>query len=161
MAHHHSPSSGLDPSLVAALRQVVDQALADRASLRKNGHTTTEWLKQAVSIDKSTLQVIAAIVAAIWFFGGEWRDYQRTVADVQGVSARESTIIAQHADIQNKLTDAISMIEEQRMVNAAVERALAQMDSRIEAMPTRGEWQVLVRQQLVPLRERVDRMTPR
>lgn len=158
---HHSSGSGLDPSLVAALRQVVDQALADRSSLRKNGHTNREWLKQAITVDKSTLQIIAALVTAIWFFGGEWRDYQRTVAEVRSVISRESTIVAQHADLQKKMVDALALMEEQRMVNVAVERALAQMESRIETVPTRGEWQTMIRQQLVPLRERLDRVTPR
>lgn len=159
MAHH--THGGLDPSLVAALRQVVDDALAERASLKKNGHTNTQWLRQAVSIDKSTLQIILAIIGAIWWVGGEWQVYRRGQADQQSVMERQGTMATTQAEIERKLDEALALVNEQRMINAGVESSLSHINDRMNAMPTRNEWQALVRQQIVPLRERLDRVAPR
>lgn len=137
-------------ALQHAIAAEVARELHKHHSIRGGSQTTGELLKHLLGIDRQTLQILGAIVAAIWWFAGEWATLQRSHEDVRAVMSTQQ-------QIERKLDDALGLVNEQRMINTAVERNIADIEAQIAAMPTRGEWQALIRQQLVPLRERMER----
>lgn len=143
-----------EQSMQRSVDEAVCRAFKHHHSLGKNGDTLGGWLKKAVSIDKQTLQILAAIGAFIFWFGGEAKEYRDLQNDVNGVIERQT-------DIERKLDDALALVNEQRMINAAVERNIADIELRLDAVPTRGEWQSMIRQQLMPMRDRIERLERR
>lgn len=157
----------LAPIVAAEVDRVVNHVMADRASLKKNGHTWPQWFGKVLTVDRLIL-VAVAVFSFVFNFGGQISDARRelktaaqqatTASQVAAVAASKSEDAAQKSQdataemlkMRTELTDVIAAMKKQQAVSDG-------LNERISLNVSRNEFRAALTQQVLPRLERIEK----
>lgn len=151
-----------EEELLKKFRSMVHQELNDREglrALRKNGDTWPEWLMKHL-----TIQNIAIAVLLIYQLGGRVVRYDDAVETAR-IAAETARVAATAVQKQEQLSS--EFLGDLNRLDGLLERHSAQLKAQedtnrllseqVRLNVTRGEFQRVVQQQLVPRLERIEK----
>jgi hypothetical protein len=142
---------------------VVKHVLEDQSSLKKNGHTWAEWLGKVVTPERVML-----LGLTLFSLGGRLSDAQRELAvatkqasdaiDTAAAASKQAMVAAQQvAATTQTLSEVRKDIDAITKALKSAEASRVEMGGRVQLAVTRGEFQRVVNQQLIPRLERIER----
>lgn len=146
----------------ALIKSIVQDAIRDERSFRRNGHTWAQWFEKIV-----TPQNVLLAIIVVFQFGGK---VQRFDTDLSTQQERTRVMQAQHEEINRQIADIILLMKKS---DAALSETRAQLDElrrsanqRAAAMTVlsdqvhqavkRNEFNAAVNQTIVPKLERIE-----
>jgi hypothetical protein len=153
------PEESMADVVRGVVRDVVRYELNDRTSLRKNGHTTKQYLSKVITPERVLLLAMTAFTAS-YALGGEVRDIKAGIADTRTTKAAVEKLREQQLDMQEQIESTARLLAEQQQALNVLTGRVGGVDERLKLSVTRGEFQSAIQQQIVPRLTRIERSMP-
>jgi hypothetical protein len=153
---------------ITEIGEIFAHTLADRSSLKKNGHTWREWVVKVFTPERLVL-IFVAIISMAYSFGGDIRAARTQLttaaakADVASTkaelaAAKSEAAAVTNVELQQQLQGVIHTLQEQKAQQATFN---AQINDRVALAVTRAEFRSAVTQQILPRLERIEKAQPK
>lgn len=169
MTHPRDRRNDVRPSEEALTRRIesaVQHVMADRSSLKKNGHTWPQWFGKVLTVDRIIL-VLIAVGSFVFSAGGQINQARRELrsaadqataasgtAAVAAAKSEDAAVKSQAAtnqmlQMRQELTSVIDAMKKQQAISD-------DLNARVALSVTRTEFRAALNQQVLPRLERIE-----